>query len=195
MSVRWNQSDGGIVIHQKGSLVARAFGVPFLAAGLVMLWHFVTGLLGFVDPTQGQLTAAGFVLLPIFILAFGAPGWILVLGRKRTEVDRAARSVLEVRDFLIYRLRETSPVPEGSVVRARLEETPGPKRATVLLLVEVAPKTEPPIQIAVFNVDETEPARELAMAVAGSLGLPLVDDLDKGPTEADWEDEEDEEDE
>ena len=78
MSMRWNQTDRGMVVHQKGGVVVRAFGLPFLAAAGVFGWHFVTGLIGYVDPTQGQLTLAGFVLLPIFILAFGIPGWILV---------------------------------------------------------------------------------------------------------------------
>ena len=57
-------------------------------------------------PSQGELTIAGLVMLPVFILAFAVPGWILVFGRKRTVIDAARRAVVEVRDFLIHRFRE-----------------------------------------------------------------------------------------
>ena len=38
MSVRWSRDDRGLVIHQKGSLIARLFGVPFLAAAGILGW-------------------------------------------------------------------------------------------------------------------------------------------------------------
>jgi hypothetical protein len=191
MSVRWSRDDRGLVIHQKGSLIARLFGVPFLAVAATLGWHFVTGLLGFVVPTQGELTVAGLVMLPIAILAFGTPGWILVVGRKRTVLDATRRTVVEVRDFLIHRFREETAVPRDAAVRAHVEASQGSNRTIVLLLVEIVSKKEGPIQIAVFDPKEVAPARELAMEASGILGISLVDDVDKGPLRPSYEEDED----
>ena len=83
MSVRWKRDDRGLVIHQKGSLIARLFGVPFLAGAGILGWHFVSGLIGFVVPSLGELDWRGARDAPICVLIFGTPGWILVFGRKR----------------------------------------------------------------------------------------------------------------
>ncbi|HVQ28169.1 MAG TPA: hypothetical protein VMV21_01240 [Vicinamibacteria bacterium] len=195
MSVRWSRDDRGLVIHQKGSLITRLFGVPFLAAAGIFAWHLVTGLLGFVVPSQGQLTGAGLVMLPICVLLFGTPGWILVFGRKRTVLDAARRMAIEERDFLIHSFREETAVPRDAVIRAHIEASQGSNRTIVLLLVEIVSKKESPIQIAVFDPKEVVPARELAMEAAGVLGASLVDDIDKGPMAPSHEDEDDDEDE
>ena len=192
MSVRWSRDDRGLTIHQKGSLTTRLFGVPFLAAAGIAGWHFVTGLLGFVVRSLGELTLAGLVMLPVFILAFSVPGWILVFGRKRTVLDVARRVVVEVRDFLVHSLRDETAVPKDAAVRAHIEASQGSNRTIVLLLVEIVSKKEAPIQIAVFDPKEVEPARELAIAAAGVLGVSLVDDVDKGPMRPSYESGEDE---
>jgi hypothetical protein len=194
MSVRWARADHGLVIHQKGSPIARLFGVPFLAVAGILGWHFVTGLAGFVIPSEGELTAAGLVMLPIFVLAFGTPGWILVFGRKRTELDVARRSVVEVRDFLVHSFRDETSLPRDAAVRAHVEASQGSKRTIVLLLVEIVSKKEASIQVAVFDPKEIGPARDLAMEVAAVLGLSLVDDVDKGPLESIDQDEEEDQD-
>ncbi len=195
MSVRWTRDDRGLVIQQKGNLVARLFGVPFLAAAAILGWHFVAGLVGFVVPSQGQLTVAGLVMLPLCVLAFGTPGWILVFGRKRTEIDATRRSVVEVRDFLVHSFREESEVPKDAAVRAHLEGSQGSKRTIVLLLVEIVSRKQAPVQLAVFDGKEEAPSRELAMEAAGVLGVPFVDDIDKGPIGPSDEDQDDEVDE
>jgi hypothetical protein len=195
MSVRWSRDDRGLVIHQKGSLITRLFGVPFLAAAGFLGWHLVTGLLGFVVPSQGELTVAGLVMLPICVLLFGTPGWILVFGRKRTVLDAARRVAIEVRDFLIYSFREETAVPREAVIRAHIEASQGSNRTIVLLLVEIVSKKNSPIQIAVFDPKEVVPARELAMEAAAVLGASLVDDIDKGPMASSHEDEDDDEEE
>ena len=192
MSAGWSRDDRGLTIHQKGSLIARLFGVPFLAAAGIVGWHFVTGLLGFLVPSQGELTLAGLVMLPVFILAFAVPGWILVFGRKQTVLDAARRTVVEVRDFLIHGFREETAIPRDGAVRAHIEASQGSGRTIVLLLVQIVSKKEGPIQIGVFDPKELVSARELAMAAAGVLGLSLVDDLDKGPMTPDSGTDEDE---
>jgi hypothetical protein len=189
MSIRWTRDDRGLVVQQKGNLAARLFGIPFLAAAGILGWHFVAGLVGFVVPSQGQLTVAGLVMLPLCVLAFGTPGWILVFGRKRTEIDLARRAVVEVRDFRVHSFREESKVPKDAAVRAHVEASQGSKRTTVLLLVEIVSKKEAPVLLAVFDWKETAPARELAMEAAGVLGVSFVDDIDKGPIEPSVEDE------
>jgi hypothetical protein len=192
VGVRWSRDDRGLVIDQKGNLIARLFGVPFLAVAGILGWHFVTGLLGFVVPSQGELTVAGLVMLPIFVLAFGTPGWVLVFGRKRTVLDAARRLVIEVRDFRIYSFRDETAVAGDASVRIHLEESQGANRTILLLMVEVVSKKEPPIQLAVFDPKEVAPARELAMEAAGFLGVSLVDDVDKGPLTPSHEDEDEE---
>jgi hypothetical protein len=193
MSVRWSRDDRGLVIHQKGSLIVRLFGVPFLAAAGILGWHFVTGLLGFVVPSQGELTVAGLVMLPIFVIAFGTPGWILAFGRKRTVLDTARRLVVEVRDFRIHSFRDETAIARDAVVRVHLEESQDSKRTTVLLPVEIVSKKETPVQLAFFDPTEVAPARELAMEVAGVLGVSLVDEIDKGPMRPNDEDEDEDE--
>ena len=190
MSASWSRDDRGLVIHQKGSLVARLFGVPFLAGAGILGWHFVSGLVGFVVPGQGELTGAGLVMLPICVFVFGTPGWILMFGRKRTVLDTARRAVIEVRDFLIYSFREETAVPRDAVVRAHIEASQGSSRTIVLLLVEIVSRKDAPIQIAVFDPKEVAPARELAMEAAGVLGVSFVDDIDKGPMSPSHEDDE-----
>lgn len=192
MSARWSRDDRGLTIHQKGSLITRLFGAPFLAAAGILGWQFLSGLLGFVVPSQGELTLAGLVMLPVFILAFGIPGWILVFGRKQTVLDPARRTVVEVRDFLIHRFREETAVPRDAAVRAHIEASQGSDRTIVLLLVEIVSKKEAPIPIAVLDPKELASARELAMEAAGALGLSVIDDLDKGPMAPDADAAEDE---
>lgn len=195
MSVRWSRDDRGLVIHQKGSLLTRLLGLPFLAGAGILGWHFVTGLIGFVVPSLGELTGAGLVMLPICVLLFGTPGWILVFGRKRTVLDTARRAAIEVRDFLIYSFRDETAVPRNAVIRAHIEASQGSNRTIVLLLVEIVSKDNAPVQIAVFDQKEVALARELAREAAAVLGVALVDDIDKGPMSPSHDDEEEDEDE
>jgi hypothetical protein len=196
MTVTWERTDDGLEIRQSGNFWARAFGLPFLAAGLFLLWHFVLGLAGFLIPSLGQLTIAGVIALPIFTLLVGVPGWLLVLTRKLTAVDVAHRRIAEVWDHRIFRHRKERPVPSRAAVRLRLEQSQSTggrdDRTVVLLLVEVSAPAAPPIPLAVLGDTDVETARALALEVAGVLGLAIADELAKGPVDPSDEDDDEE---
>src|SRR5262249_55725812 len=126
MAAHWSRTSDGLEISQTGSLLAKLFGLPFLAAGLYLLWHFVTGLVGFFVPDLGQLTIAGVIILPIFALLAGTPGWLLVVTRKRTVIEAATRRVVEVFDHLVYKHRKERPVPAGAPGRAPRPDSAAP---------------------------------------------------------------------
>src|SRR5262245_26324038 len=140
MAAQWSRTTEGLEISQTGSPLAKLFGLPFLGAGLYLLWQFVTGLVGFFVPSLGQLTIAGVIMLPAFALLCGTPGWLLVVSRKRTLIEATTRRVVEVFDHLVYKHRKERPVPAGARVRLRLEmsQSTGDKggRTVVLLLVD-----------------------------------------------------------
>jgi len=196
MAAHWRRTTEGLEISQSGSLFTKLFGLPFLLAGLYLLWHFVTGLVGFFVPSLGQLTIAGIVMLPVFALLCGTPGWLLVVTRKRTLIEATTRRVIEVFDHLVYEHRKERPVPPRARVRLRLEksQSTGDKggRTVVLLLVDiVGENTE--IPVGVFGDDEVEPARALAMEAAGLLGISIADEIEKGARDPSADDEEEDE--
>jgi hypothetical protein len=195
MAAQWSRTTEGLEISQTGSLLTKLFGLPFLGAGLYLLWQFVTGLAGFFVPSLGQLTIAGFIMLPVFALLVGTPGWLLVVTRKRTLVEAATRRVLEVFDHLVYKHRKEKAIPRGARVRLRLEksQSTGDKggRTVVLLLVDIVGENAE-IPLAVFGDDEVEPARALAMEAAGLLGISIADEIEKGAVDPSADDDEEE---
>src|SRR5262249_18472911 len=196
MAAHWSRTSDGLEISQTGSLLAKLFGLPFLAAGLYLLWHFVTGLVGFFVPDLGQLTIAGVIILPIFALLAGTPGWLLVVTPKRTATEAATRAGVAVFGDLVYKDRQQGRVPAGARVRLRLEmsQSTGDKggRTVVLLLVDIVGK-DAEIPLAVFGEHEVEPARALAMEAAGLLGISIADEIDRGAVDPSADDEEEDE--
>jgi hypothetical protein len=176
MALRFRKSDEGLEIEQAGNIWAKLMGLPFLAAGLYLLWQLVSGVIGLFVPSWGAITGAGLIVLPVFIAFMGIPGWLLIVSRKRTLIDVAHRQVVEIFDHLVYRQRKVRPVPRGAVVRIRLDEsqvTGKDARTVVLRLVEIAGSAEDPIRLAVLGEHDVEEARALAMEAAGALGLGL----------------------
>jgi hypothetical protein len=183
MASHWSRTDAGLEIQQTGPLLIKLLGLPFLAFGLYLLWHLLTGLAGFFVPSLGQLTVAGALVLPVFVLLVGVPGWLLVVSRKRTLVETATRRVVEVWDHLVYRHRKERPVPPGSRVRIRLEQSQSTGsrsgRTPSLLHVDIV-GADMEIPLGVFFEHEAEPARSLALEAAGLLGLPVNEASDEG---------------
>src|SRR5262245_30413548 len=196
MAAQWSRTTEGLEISQTGSPLAKLFGLPFLGAGLYLLWQFVTGLVGFFVPSLGQLTIAGVIMLPVFALLCGTPGWLLVVTRKRTLIEATSRRVVEVFDHLVYKHRKERPVPPRARVRLRLEksQSTGDKggRTVVLLLVDIVGENAE-IPLGVFGEHEVEPARALAMEAAGLLGISIADEIEKGAVDPSADDEEEDE--
>lgn len=197
MSAQWSRTTEGLEIHQRASLLARLFGLPFLAAGLYFLWHFVTGLIGFFVPSLGELTIPGVIMLPVFALLFGTPGWLLAVTRKRTRIEATTRRVVvEVFDYRLYQHRKERPIPRGARVRLRLEksQSTGDKggRTVVLLLVDIVGE-DAEIPLGVFGDQEVEPARALAKEAAGLLGISIADEIERGAIDPSADHEEEDE--
>src|SRR5262245_18998043 len=97
-TVEWQElAPGRVIIRQPSPKAARLFGLPFLAAGGYFLYQFVGGL---IHP--GELTIAGWILLPLMAGGFLVPGWVLATFRKQTTIDTAARGAIEDYNFLLY---------------------------------------------------------------------------------------------
>jgi hypothetical protein len=196
MAAQWSRTTEGLEISQSGSLLTKLLGLPFLGAGLYLLWHFVTGLVGFFVPSLGQLTIAGVIMLPALALLCGTPGWLLVVTRKRTLIEATTRRVVEVFDHFIYKHRKERPFPPGARVRLRLEksQSTGDKggRTVILLLVDIVGENAE-IPLGVFGDQEVEAARALAMEAAGLLGISIADEIQRGAIDPSADDEEEDE--
>jgi len=176
MALRFQKTDDGLVIEQAGNFWAKVMGLPFLAAGLYLLWQLVSGVVGLVIPSLGAITIAGLIVLPVFIALVGVPGWLLVVTRKRTIVDITRREVVEIWDHLVYKHRKPRPVPSQAVVRIRLDEsqTSGKDAHTVVLrMVEIAGPSDEAIPLAVLDEHDVDGARAVGQEAAGVLGLRL----------------------
>jgi hypothetical protein len=173
LTLDW-QADGPsrATIRQGGVLVARLFGIPFLAAGGYFAYHFLGGLLH-----PGELTWAGWTLLPLMMAAFLVPGWILVVGRKRTLLDSARREVVEEMDYLVYTRRKASRVTSDSQVMLRYEQ--GSKSDTgtrydIHVYVETGAQLA---LIALFSDKQKTEALAFAAKAAAFLTIPVRDRL------------------
>ena len=160
-------------IRQGGVVVARLFGVPFLAAGGYLAYQFLGGVLH-----PGELTWAGWTLLPLMAAVFLVPGWILVAGRRRTRIDSVRREVVEEMDYLVYTRRVVSRVTSDSHVMLRYEQ--GSKGSTSTrydIHVYVDTAGQRPALIALFSDGQKTEALAFAGKAAAFLSIPVRDRL------------------
>src|SRR6478609_10885195 len=117
LTLDWQTEGSQATIRQGGVIAARLFGLPFLAGGGYLAYQFLDGVLH-----PGELTWAGWTLLPLMAAVFLVPGWILVAARKGVRLDRTRREVIEEFDYRVYTRRTVSPVTHDSTVLLRFEE-------------------------------------------------------------------------
>lgn len=177
LTLDWQTDGNQATIRQGGVIIARLFGVPFLAFGGYLIYQFLDGAMH-----PGELTIAGWVGLPLIAAVFLVPGWILIAGRKRTRIDRARREVIEECDYLVYTRRTVSPMSANSKVLLRYEEgstsstrgavtTHASTRYDIHVYVTDAGKTMP--LIGLFTEQQKSEALAFAAKAAAFLGIGM----------------------
>ena len=158
-------------IRQCGVVAARLFGVPFLAVGGYLAYQFLGGV---VHP--GELTWAGWTLLPLVTAAFLVPGWILVAGRRRTRLDSARREVVQEMDYLVCTRRIVSRVTSDSHVLLRYEKgSSNSHRVDIHVYVDSDGRR--PALIGLFADAQKTEAEAFAAKAAAFLTIPVRDRL------------------
>jgi len=171
LTLDW-QTDGPAraTIRQGGVGAARLFGVPFLLTGAYFAYQFAAGAL------QGELLVGGWTLLPLITAAFLVPGWILVVGRRRTVLESARREVIQEMDYLVYTRRIASPVRSDSHVMLRYEQgSKDSNRVDIHVYVDNA--AQRPALIGLFTGGQKTEALAFAARAAAFLSLPVRDRL------------------
>lgn len=176
MAVTWTSGPGRIVVREHAPLVLKLFGLPFLGIGLYLGRILVGGAM------HGELTAAGWVLLPLLAVAFLVPGLLLTFASGRTVVDAPAHELVSGRDLLVFHGVRRAKVPRDARVQVRheLRRTGGSGHARetgtahVYCPVELLGGPEP-LRIAEFDGKDGDRAFLLATEVATLLGVPLDD--------------------
>ncbi len=167
-----------MTITQAGPGIARLFGVPFIVVGGYFLYQFLDGVLH-----PGELTIAGWILLPLMTAAFLVPGWLITMFRKRATIDATAREVSEEYDFLVYTHRTKTSIPSNAHILMRYER--GSERRTrgafftsvrtgfLLPVYLTAGKRE--VLLALFGDREKPAALTFAQRVATFLRIDVQD--------------------
>jgi hypothetical protein len=162
----WREEGPDVIVIGQGAIgPARLFGLPFAAAGGWFLYHLAAGAIG------GDLTIAGWLILPVFAAVFLVPGWIILFGHKRTRIQVTLREAVEEFHFLVYTRRQVSRIPADAHVMLRYEKA-GPRYDTHIYLV---PREDKKILLAIVPSADADGAMAFARKVAARLGLDVQD--------------------
>jgi hypothetical protein len=154
-----------------GFNAARLIGVPFLAGGGYLAYQFLGGVLH-----PGELTWAGWTLLPLMTAALLVPGSTLLAGRRRTTLESARLEVVEEIDYLVYTRRKVSRVTSDSHVMLRYEQgSNGSNRYDIHVYVDTAGQR--PALIGLFSDKQKDEALAFATKAAAFLTIPMRDRL------------------
>lgn len=185
LTLDWQQDGQQATIRQGGALVngARLIGVPFLIAGGYLLYQFGGGLV------NGELTVAGWIVLPLLGIAVALPGWCLLLWRRRIRLDNARREVIEEIDFILFKRRKAVAITNDSCIRLRYEEgststTKGAvathSRTRYDIHVDAVVPGKPDTLIALFAEAQKPEALALAARAGAFLGVAVKDRMVEG---------------
>jgi hypothetical protein len=180
MNIDWHE-DGpaAIVVEQRGSWIVRLFGLPFLGVGGNLLYQIADGV------RNADLTAAGWIGLPLAAATFLVPGWLLCFARRRTRLDLAERAMTEVLDLVVFRRKKTHAVPAGAKVRVRHElrrtgsDSGGGSRNHLFCPVELELEAGRHVLVAEFDGTQAEDALQLARRVAALFAIRVRDERKK----------------
>jgi hypothetical protein len=164
----WREDGPGVVVITPGGVGAvRLLGLFLAAPGAWLFYQFIGGVL-----QPGTMTIFGWVLLPIMAALFLVPGWIILVGRKRTRIDATRREAIEEFDFLVYTRRKPSPIPRDAHVLLRYEQAGKSNLTAAHVYLEPGL-----ILLTMFGADEKPAALEFAQKVARLLGIDVHDRL------------------
>jgi hypothetical protein len=179
LTTGWTEPAPGVVLITPGGIgLVRLLGLFFAVPGGYFLYQFLGGVLH-----PSEMTLAGWLMLPAFAALFLVPGWIILVGRKRTRLDASRREAVEEFDFLVYTRRKVTGIPREAHVLLRYEAD-STRDARVYLLhvyldtAAAAPEGRGPgglILLALFDAKAKPDALELARRVAGLLGADVQD--------------------
>jgi hypothetical protein len=175
LAVEWRtEGPARAIVLQGGVLAARLFGAPFLIVGGYLAYQFIDGVLH-----PGELTWAGWTLLPLMTAAFLMPGWILTAGRRKTILDAGRREVVEVIDYRVYTRRSASPVSPDSLVIMRYQQGSTSSTSSTSFDIHVHLETpgRPLVLLALFRDDQKSDAHLFAAKAAAFLGITAQDRL------------------
>ena len=173
--------DKGIVIRQDAPLIARLFGVPFLAVGIWFFWQFLVVLGEALRPSliiDFGSSIPSLLLLLAMAVAFSIPGVLLVLFRRKNTIIRPEEhSVIEQRDFLLFKVQKGSAVDNHSVVEIRREQSKDRSGSTVwFYCVYLDSPSRQKASLAVLKT--AEEARQLGDQISKLLGISVHDQIE-----------------
>lgn len=175
LTLDWQADGQQATIRQGGVMIARLLGLPFLAASGYLWYQFAGGLI------HDELTWAGWTLLPLLAIAALVPGWILVVGRRRTRLDNARREIIQEFDFLVYQRRMVAPLTHDSHVRLRYERGGSNDHGTLYdIHADVVTPGQSDAMIGLFSDRQRSEALTFGAKAAAFLAIPLKDQMVEG---------------
>lgn len=167
-SVDWRDEGPDVFVVTPGGIGAvRLLGLLLAAPGAWLFYQFAGGVFH-----PDEMTIFGWTLLPVMAALFLVPGWVILVGRKRTRIDTTRREATEAIDLLVYTRKKTSPIPRDAHVMLRYEQA-GKSNLYATHVYLVAGDTL--ILLTMFGSQEKPAAVEFARKVAARLGIDVQD--------------------
>lgn len=187
--------EGSLVVRQTGGVAAKLFGLPFAAVGVWFLYQFLMAFIDIVKAPKGSLPyIPGLLLLLVMMLAFGAPGVLLMFGKRLVTVDAMTREVSAVRDYVFTTRAERfarDEIEAVSISHERLSSSSSDaksnSRPVYAYHVEVELKRKGAENVLVGLAGHVDEARTLATEFAAAANLPMRDRTDEKEPEEEEE--------
>jgi hypothetical protein len=186
MDAKWKQSDQTLTVDLGGGILLRLFAIGFLIGGGYFAYYLVLGVyeyvIGFLrgEPgiAQNFIASIPGILLTIFMmLMFGIPGVLLLFGRKRVVIDRAAGTITEMTDYGFFKRKQEHPVTEFQTVEVTFAAESTNKSQKTLFDVKLRGKRKESVLVAVVDEDGISQALELAKQIATLLDYKMREDI------------------
>lgn len=167
-TVDWREEGPDVfVVTPGGAGLVRLLGLFLAVPGGWLFYQFVGGVFH-----PDEMTIFGWTLLPVMAALFLVPGWIILVGRKRTRIDTTRREATEEIDLLVYTRKKTLPIPREAYVMVRYEQA---GKSNLYAAHAYLVTGETLVLLAMFGSKEKPVALEFARKVAVRLGIDVQD--------------------